>query len=150
MSNQERNEMVALKDVAVGRTGVQLTTLAEAYRFCETVHTSGIAPTSLNSAAKIFIAIQVGAEAGLSPMMSVGSIYVINGNAAWTGKAALGLIRKTVTGSCQSAPIRRNHWLGETLHEALAWRRRQVRHEGLCHWRDARYLLPDRLVAASR
>ncbi len=93
MSNQERNEMVALKDVAVGRGGVKLTNLADAYRFCETVHASGIAPKSLDSPAKIFIAVQTGAEAGLGPMASVQSIYVVGGNAGWTGKAALGLIR---------------------------------------------------------
>jgi hypothetical protein len=54
---------------------------------------SGLAPSSLDTADKVAVAILTGAEAGLSPMMSVRSLYVIKGAPAWISKAARALIQ---------------------------------------------------------
>ncbi len=91
---EDETGMVSLKDVSIDSGGVAIHDLEQARTFCQMVHKSGIAPQSLDSPSKIFVAIQTGAEAGLSPMMSVQSIYVVKGSAGWKGSAALALIRK--------------------------------------------------------
>lgn len=95
MSDEERKaEIVKLQDVSMEAGGVAIKNLAQAEKFCNMVHKSGIAPTSMDSPAKIFVAIQTGAEAGLGPMASLRSIYLVKGVPGWMGSAALALIRK--------------------------------------------------------
>ena len=56
---------------------------------------SGLAPKGMSSPEQCFVAMQTGMEAGLTPMASLASVVVINGNPTWRGEAALALVRNS-------------------------------------------------------
>jgi hypothetical protein len=72
--------------VAMKNGLVQLTNIDEAFRFAKAVQISGLAPSSFKSPEAILIATQMGAELGLTPMMSLKTISVVNGRPAIGGK----------------------------------------------------------------
>lgn len=67
----------------------------EMWRFATAVVKSGMGPKSLNSPEKVLIALQTGAEVGLTPMQSIKNIAVINGVGAMWGDAIVGLVRRS-------------------------------------------------------
>jgi len=73
--------------------GVQLRSFAELWRFAQTALAGAVAPKGMTSVGQVALAIQTGMEAGLTPMHSLQSVVVINGNTSWRGQAAVGLIR---------------------------------------------------------
>jgi hypothetical protein len=75
-------------------------------RWCQLVVKSGLAPKSLNTPEKVFIAIETGLGVGLSPLQALRSVYVVNGMPAWTGQGALALIRGAKV--CSIPPIVRH------------------------------------------
>jgi hypothetical protein len=75
--------------------GLQLVTLADYKEFALCVAKSGMAPRSLDTPEKIFVAVQMGAEVGLTPMQALQSIAVVNGTATIYGDTALGLVRNS-------------------------------------------------------
>lgn len=78
--------------LAVVNRGVRPTTVGEMMEIAKTVSESQLAPKGMNSPSQIFVAIQTGMEVGLTPMQSLRSIVVINGNPSWRGDAALSLV----------------------------------------------------------
>jgi hypothetical protein len=70
----------------------ELQSLAQAMEFASVIEKSGLAPKGLNREG-IVIAIQMGAEVGLSIMQSVQNIASINGRPAIWGDAQLALVR---------------------------------------------------------
>lgn len=65
-----------------------------AQQFCEVLAKSELVPKDYHDkAANIFVAIQCGAEIGLSPMQAIQSIAVINGRPSLWGDAPLGLVQ---------------------------------------------------------
>ena len=83
------------QEISVSEGGIVLRTIGDLYRIAEGICQSGMAPKSLDTTGKIAVAILTGAEAGLSPMMSVRSIYVVNGAPAWLSKAARALVQNS-------------------------------------------------------
>jgi hypothetical protein len=79
--------------VPFGTRGIQLSNMDDAYRFAVAVSKSGFAPKGMESPESIFIAIQFGAELGLTPMASLQSLAIINGRPAIYGDGALALVR---------------------------------------------------------
>jgi hypothetical protein len=79
--------------VPFGPQGVQLATLEDAYRFANAVVKSGLAPKGMDTPEAVLVAIQLGAELGLTPMASLQNIAVINGRPGIFGDAALALVR---------------------------------------------------------
>jgi hypothetical protein len=75
--------------------GLQLTTMADYREFALCVAKSGMAPRSLDTPEKVMVAVQMGAEIGLTPMQSLQSIAVVNGTATIYGDTALGLVRNS-------------------------------------------------------
>lgn len=73
--------------------GLQLNSLEEMTRFADGVYKSGLAPATLKTSAQIVVALQVGLEIGLPPMVSLRSIYVIKGMPTLFGDAALALVK---------------------------------------------------------
>lgn len=82
-----------------GKRGFQITSIKDLERLCSLVIASGLAPSSFNSPAKVAVAIQSGAEIGLTPMQSLQSMYVTNGKVTLWGDAIPGLIR--ASGTCE-------------------------------------------------
>ena len=75
--------------------GLQLTSMADYKEFALCVARSGMAPRSLDTPEKVMVAVQMGAEIGLTPMQSLQSIAVVNGTATIYGDTALGLVRNS-------------------------------------------------------
>ena len=92
------NEIEKVSIVANGR-GLELQTFDKMKMFAETVRVSGMAPKCFDTSSKILVAIQMGAELGLSAMKSLQSIAVINGRPSIWGDAALGMVR--ASGLCE-------------------------------------------------
>lgn len=83
-------------DLVIGSKGLQLTGLADLYRFAGFIaRTPGFAPKGMESAESVCVAIQFGYEIGLSPMQALQSIAVINGRPGIFGDAAKALIESS-------------------------------------------------------
>lgn len=79
--------------VAAGPRGLQLSSLDEMWRFAQAVAKSGLAPKGIEHPEAILVALQMGAEVGLTPMASLQNIAVINGRPAIWGDAMSGVCR---------------------------------------------------------
>lgn len=79
--------------IGFGAQGVQLASLEEAYRFANAICASGFAPKGMEKPEAVLVAIQLGAEIGLTPMAALQNTAVINGRPAIYGDAALALVR---------------------------------------------------------
>ena len=90
--SEEKTDIVPIK--ANGR-GLQLQSIEDMYRFARYVVTSGLAPKSFTKPEQILVAIQSGAELGLTPMRSLKSICVINGNPHIYGDTPLALVKQS-------------------------------------------------------
>ena len=78
----------------MGDRGIVIRTYEDAFRFAKTVITSGLAPKGFTTPEQVLIALQTGAEAGLTPMQSLGAVVVVNGRPSWMGDAAKALVRR--------------------------------------------------------
>ncbi len=67
----------------------------EAIRLAKIMSASGLMPKSIETPEAVFVAMQMGAEIGLSPMASVQNIAVINGRPGIYGDAALAIVRSS-------------------------------------------------------
>ena len=76
-----------------GAQGVKLASLEDAFRFANAIVASGFAPRGMEKAEAVLVAIQLGAELGLTPMAALQNTAVINGRPAIYGDAALALVR---------------------------------------------------------
>lgn len=81
--------------IGFGAQGVQLASLEEAYRFANAICASGFAPKGMEKPEAVLVAIQLGAEIGLTPMAALQNTAVINGRPAIYGDAALALVRSS-------------------------------------------------------
>jgi hypothetical protein len=79
--------------IAVGEKGLRVGNLDEMWRLCTITAKSGLAPKSLDTPEKLFVAAQHGAEVGLSFMQSIQGIAVINGKPSLYGDAFMAVIR---------------------------------------------------------
>ena len=71
-------------------------TFDEAWRFCEIVTNSGLAPKGFEKKPNdAFIAIQWGAEVGLKPLQALQNIAVINGRPSLWGDAVIAIVRSS-------------------------------------------------------
>tara|TARA_Y100000310_G_scaffold108745_1_gene107156 strand:+ start:410 stop:1363 length:954 start_codon:yes stop_codon:yes gene_type:complete len=96
MSENGKNELVP---ISTSNKGLALRSLDDMWRFATFVHASGLAPKSFTTREAILVAIQAGAELGLTPMKSLQSIAVIKGRPALWGDAALALVKSS--GLCE-------------------------------------------------
>jgi hypothetical protein len=76
-----------------GSQGVKLASLEDAFRFANAIVASGFAPRGMEKPEAVLVAIQLGAELGLTPMAALQNTAVINGRPAIYGDAALALVR---------------------------------------------------------
>lgn len=72
--------------------GLELRTLDDYWRFSGIVYSSGCAPKGM-AREMIMLAVQMGAEVGMTPMASIQNIAVINGRPSIWGDAMLGVCR---------------------------------------------------------
>jgi hypothetical protein len=70
-----------------------------AWRIARAVVSAGMAPNSLETAEKAMVAVLHGLEVGMTPMMALQSIAVINGRPSIWGDGAMGLVR--ASGICE-------------------------------------------------
>jgi len=73
--------------------------MEDAYRLAKAISMSGLAPKGMDKPETIMIAIMQGMEVGLTPLMALQKIAVINGRPTIWGDGALGLVR--ASGLCE-------------------------------------------------
>jgi hypothetical protein len=96
MSEENKDTAVTKQEKAAigfGNKGVEISSLEGAYRFANYVVASGFAPKGMEKPEAVLIAVQLGAEIGLTPMAALQNIGVINGRPGIFGDAALALVR---------------------------------------------------------
>lgn len=81
--------------IAAGDRGLTLADLDTMWRFAGIACKSGMAPKQLDTTEKVFIALQWGAEVGVSPMQSLKNIAVINGRACMWGELLVAIVRRS-------------------------------------------------------
>lgn len=81
--------------IQFGAQGVQLASIEDAFRFAKAICESGFAPKGMEKPESILVAIQLGAELGLTPMAALQNTAVINGRPTIYGDAALALVRSS-------------------------------------------------------
>ena len=74
---------------------MQLTSLEDAFRFAKAIVSSGFAPRGMEKPESVLVALQWGAELGLTPMAALSNIAVVNGRPSLFGDAALALVRSS-------------------------------------------------------
>ncbi len=79
--------------IALGAKGIQLTNFEELFRFATFVHKAGFAPRGMESPEKIFLAVQMGLEIGISPMMALQNAAVINGRPGFYGELVVAIVQ---------------------------------------------------------
>lgn len=99
-TKNEQTTEVAVKaasksPIQFGAQGVQLASIEDAFRFAKAICESGFAPKGMEKPESILVAIQLGAELGLTPMAALQNTAVINGRPAIYGDAALALVRSS-------------------------------------------------------
>lgn len=100
--NETRTELVKrAESVSIQEGGIAAENAQDLITIAEIIAKSGLAPKGMQTAPQIFVAIQTGAEAGLQPMQSLRSIYMIPGSTtpSWRAEAVNALIRKS--GACE-------------------------------------------------
>lgn len=68
-------------------------TMDEAYRLAKAICMAGMAPKGMDSPEKCMISIMRGMEVGLTPMMALDKIAIVNGRPVIWGDGAMGLVR---------------------------------------------------------
>ena len=90
---KEQTAIAVRSSLEMTPTGLVLTNLDEMYRFAQYVSASPFAPKDMRDPVSIVVAIQYGAELGLSMMAALANIAVINGKPSIYGDAMLALVR---------------------------------------------------------
>lgn len=88
--------------VPVGTRGLMPKNMDELVRMAIAAHKAGLAPRGMQTAEQCLVVMQMGMEAGLTPLASLRAMVTIQGNPTpmWKGEAALGLIRSSAV--CRS------------------------------------------------
>jgi hypothetical protein len=91
--NQENQLAVRHQELSITASsrGVALTSLSEMLEFARHVVNSKLAPRSFTTPEAVMIAVQFGAELGLSPMQALQNTAVINGKVGLYGNATLAI-----------------------------------------------------------
>jgi len=92
---EKPDTQIVRRSIEANGRGLALRSMDDMYRFSQYVAASGLAPRSFDTPEKVMIAVQSGAEMGMTPMRSLGSICVINGQARLYGDAPLALVRQS-------------------------------------------------------
>ena len=82
-----------MNDLAVSSLMPQ--TQAEKYEMAGVLCKSGLLPSGLNSPEKVFVALQWGHELGLSPMVAVNNVAVINGKPTLSADIMSAVVRRS-------------------------------------------------------
>ncbi len=89
----ENKEIIPVSTgIEINNKGVILKTYDDLVKFSDAVFKSGLAPKSFTSPQAVMIALEMGLELGISPMMAIQNIAVINGIPSIYGDAMIGLV----------------------------------------------------------
>ena len=84
---------IEIHGVVSGRRGVVLETFEQILQFARIAFRSNLAPANTQSVEDCFLMIQAGLELGLTPMLALDSMYVVNGHAKIYGDGMWALCR---------------------------------------------------------
>lgn len=83
------------QSLSAGSRGLVFHSMDEMWRFATAVTKARMAPKTLDSTEKVFIALQMGAEVGLTPMQSLKNIAVIHNSPSMWGDALVAIVRRS-------------------------------------------------------
>lgn len=89
--DDSKKDSTQKRSIVVGNRGLQLERIEDMWRFSEMIAKSGLAPKQFTRPEAIIVAVQYGAELGLSPMQSLQGLAVINGRVGMFGDMARAL-----------------------------------------------------------
>lgn len=90
---------ITARPTGVGAGGIQLTNVAQMFRFSDYVFNSGLVDKrTWPSPEAVFVAVETGLELGFKPMMALRTMYVVRQKPAIMGNGALALVRSS--GKC--------------------------------------------------
>lgn len=113
MQNSQEREMS--QELATKQNYLLPQSFEQAERYAEKIANSSLCPNAFKGkGGDVLIAIQMGAEVGLSPMQAIQNIAVINGRPCLWGDAAIGVVR--VHSHCQSI----REWMEGTIESGAA------------------------------
>lgn len=92
---QTGKESKQLPAIRADKRGLKLESLDDMWRFANYVASSGLAPKGIDTPQAILVALQMGAELGLTPMSSLQNVAVINGRPSVWGDAMLAVCRSS-------------------------------------------------------
>jgi len=92
---EPKPKTTSLAKVETSVCGLVLNTLEDMKTVAQIILQSKLAPASFDTAEKIFVGLQTGAEIGLKPMQALNSIVVIKGKPTLWGDAPLGLVKRS-------------------------------------------------------
>lgn len=79
--------------IPLGERGLKLTSFDELYRFSQFVVKAGFFPRDIDTAEKVFLALQNGLELGLTPMAALQNSMVVNNRVTLFGELVEGMVR---------------------------------------------------------
>lgn len=84
----------AVIPVEMTTRGVALTTIDDAWRFCDAIASTEMVPKSMRGKpAEVFAVVQAGAELGVTPFRALANVKIINGRVGPMGALAKALVR---------------------------------------------------------
>ena len=89
------SNVAQLPTIASGKrvAAIVPTTMDEAFMLAKSICAAGMAPRGMDTPEKAMIAIMRGMEVGLTPMMALDKIAIVNGRPTIWGDGAIGLVR---------------------------------------------------------
>lgn len=123
----EENQAVTTQEperqqIMLSKRGLQMVTFDDMQRFATAVSKSSFAPKGMQDVATIVVALQMGAELGMPPMMALQSIAVINGRPSLFGDALPGIVR--ASGMMETY---KEEQIGEANTDSFGWRVTTIR-----------------------
>lgn len=90
--------------MSIGQRGIEIHTSEDLMRLAGWALTSGFVPVSFKAKEQVAIAMQMGLEAGITPLAALRAIYVVGNRPSWMTSAAVALCRDR--GVLVSSPTR--------------------------------------------
>lgn len=123
MTETTAAEAPQLPAISMGGKGLAMKSLEDMNNLARMIEKAGFAPAGFKTRAQICIALQYGAELGLTPMASLQNLAVINGRPTIYGDAGTALVR--ASGKLERAEETYEGELGTDSYEAVCkvWRK---------------------------
>jgi hypothetical protein len=99
MADEKPKQEIVKVPIEINGHGLMLKTIDDMYRWANALVKSGIVPKGFETPEKVMVALQAGAELGLTPQRSLNSFYIVNGKPTLYGDTPKMLV--LASGQCE-------------------------------------------------